>query len=194
MSNATKAAVKTPVGSWAPPNQVLPLTAVMKEGEETVTMISPRAFVLTISHSCRVQVKAGVQEVPVHLAKHFYLVGHGVKPYNPETGKAKQDPTPVVVADPQQEPDGDEKGFEVTEDMVRFVQLRNVPIESVEGLQAYLDNLTPTEFYSFKVDFEAWKASEDAQQQVPDPTPAVADPTPAPAARQPKPRSQKQRS
>lgn len=55
--------------------------AVRKSGEETVTMVFPRAVMLTLDDHSRVHFAAGIQEVPASLAEHRYLSRCGVKKY-----------------------------------------------------------------------------------------------------------------
>ena len=51
------------------------------EGHATVTMEFPKAVHLTVSTNHSVFYPAGIHEVPDHLADHWYLKAHQVRPY-----------------------------------------------------------------------------------------------------------------
>jgi hypothetical protein len=51
------------------------------EGHTTVTMEFPKAVHLTVSTNHSVFYPAGIHEVPDHLADHWYLKAHQVRPY-----------------------------------------------------------------------------------------------------------------
>lgn len=51
------------------------------KGEDTVTMVFDNPVMLTVSVNHKIHYTKGVHEVPRHLADHWYLKAHGVKPY-----------------------------------------------------------------------------------------------------------------
>jgi hypothetical protein len=57
---------------------------VVKDGEKVVTAVSPRSFTLTMDDHTKVEVKAGIQELPESVATHWYAKAHGVSIYEPE--------------------------------------------------------------------------------------------------------------
>lgn len=54
---------------------------VLGEGEGTVTMIFPRDVKVTQDDRVQVQFRKGIQEVPEHLADHWYLKANKVERY-----------------------------------------------------------------------------------------------------------------
>jgi hypothetical protein len=57
---------------------------VATEEVKTVTVTAPRGFQLRLDDHTVLTVKPGVQEMPEHLATHWYAVANGVTIYNPE--------------------------------------------------------------------------------------------------------------
>jgi len=57
---------------------------VATEAVKMVTVTAPRGFNLRLDDHTVLAVKAGVQEMPEHLATHWYAVANGVTVYNPE--------------------------------------------------------------------------------------------------------------
>ena len=64
----------------APVQEAAPEVA---EGEVMVTVSVPKAFNLTMSPSQTIRVPAGVQEMTLAQAEHWYSKAHGVSIYNP---------------------------------------------------------------------------------------------------------------
>ena len=54
---------------------------VADEVTVTVTVTAPKAFVLNVTHDVRVEYKAGVQEMPLAHATHWWAKANGVKVY-----------------------------------------------------------------------------------------------------------------
>ena len=54
-----------------------------ESGEDTVRMVFPRAMILTDDQHKRVSFGPGVQDVPAHLAGHWYLQASGVSTLEP---------------------------------------------------------------------------------------------------------------
>ena len=59
------------------------LKAVPDEGEK-VTVVVPKSFVLTLDDHTPVQYHAGVQEMSVDHASHWFARAQGVKVYSPD--------------------------------------------------------------------------------------------------------------
>jgi hypothetical protein len=57
--------------------------APVAEGEVVVTVFVPKAFNLTLSPSHSIKVPAGVQDMTLDQANHWYSVANGVKIHNP---------------------------------------------------------------------------------------------------------------
>ena len=64
-----------------------PVVADAAEGEVMVTVMVPKAFNLTMSPSQTIKVPAGVQEMTLAQAEHWYSKANGVSIYNPSKGK-----------------------------------------------------------------------------------------------------------
>lgn len=62
---------------------------IIEQGEETVTMVFPKAVVLNVDNHVRVAFPEGPQEVPARLKDHWWLVANGVKAYGRGSAKAK---------------------------------------------------------------------------------------------------------
>jgi hypothetical protein len=87
-----------------PKGQVAPVVmegASLRTAGETVTMVFPHRVLLTIDHATQIEFKAGIQEVPVHLSTHPYLISNRVELYKvpappaaafPQTVAAKETP------------------------------------------------------------------------------------------------------
>lgn len=81
---AAQAASSTPTPSTD--LQVAPATdaahgATEIADEVTVTVTAPKPFTLNLSHDLRVEYKAGVQEMPLAHATHWWAKAHGVEVY-----------------------------------------------------------------------------------------------------------------
>ena len=64
------------------PIHAAPMTpAEAAKGHNTITMEFPKAVHLTVSTNPSVFYPAGIHEVPDHLADHWYLKAHQVRPY-----------------------------------------------------------------------------------------------------------------
>lgn len=75
-----------------PPHGLLePLAAKLHPDEPTVTMVIPEQTIVTRQDLSRVLFKPGIQEVPEHLADHWYL----------KANKAQRYHKPPVVAEPE---------------------------------------------------------------------------------------------
>lgn len=79
------ALVETPATQDAPPDpkQAEQVTKIATAGQILVEV--PRGFTLTLDDGSPVVIRAGVQNMPAHLASHWYSQRQGVKPYNPDT-------------------------------------------------------------------------------------------------------------
>jgi hypothetical protein len=102
-------AQETKLGATGVNDKKTPLDAV-QEGEATVTCEVPRGFTITLDDHTKVEVKAGVQELGVVIANHWYAKAHGVKIYAPAAA-AKEEPEQTgEETDPQSDaPDAPEK-------------------------------------------------------------------------------------
>ena len=78
------ALVETPNTQAAPPDpkQAQEITKIVTAGQILVEV--PRGFTLTLDDGSPVVIRAGVQNMPSHLANHWYSKHWGVKPYNPD--------------------------------------------------------------------------------------------------------------
>lgn len=56
-------------------------TPVETASEVTVTATVPKDFILNVTHDLRVHYKAGVQEMPLDHAEHWWAKANGVKVY-----------------------------------------------------------------------------------------------------------------
>lgn len=104
MENANAAAANQGVPApWAKPAEVAPETAVTSSPEPvetapevakaaaptaaetaTVTVTVPKAFTLRLDHQREIKVAAGVQQMEVTNANHWYSKANGVTIYNPQ--------------------------------------------------------------------------------------------------------------
>lgn len=57
------------------------VTEAKEQGEDTVTVMVPRRFNLTLDNFKRVTYEAGIQEMPVAHAEHKYTIANGVTIY-----------------------------------------------------------------------------------------------------------------
>ena len=48
---------------------------------ETITMLSPKSFVITLPDYKRIHIPKGIIEVPIELSDHWYLEANGVEKY-----------------------------------------------------------------------------------------------------------------
>lgn len=78
----------TPVVKMDPPRvaKLADLAAMNPEvkAEDTVTVTVPKPFKLTVNHSSIVQYNAGIQEMPISHANHWYSAANGVMIYSKE--------------------------------------------------------------------------------------------------------------
>lgn len=58
--------------------------AVASDSNTTVTAIVPKAFKLNLENGGLIDYEAGVQEMPLHHASHWYSRANGVKVYDPK--------------------------------------------------------------------------------------------------------------
>ena len=80
MEQVLQAVEKAPV-IIAPIHAAPRTPAEAAEGHRTVTMEFPKEVHLTVSNNSSVFYPAGIHEVPDHLADHWYLKAHQVRPY-----------------------------------------------------------------------------------------------------------------
>jgi hypothetical protein len=82
MTNLTAAAkLQWQTQGPAPQNMLSPLDAKLSLDEATETMVIPEMVIVTQQDLSRVLFKPGVQEVPAHLADHWYLKAAGAQRY-----------------------------------------------------------------------------------------------------------------
>mgnify|MGYP000541164302 CR=1 FL=1 len=81
-AKARTALVETPNTTSAPPDpkQAEQVDKIVEA--ETVLVEVPRGFTLTLDDGSPVAIRAGVQNMPAHIANHWYSKHWGVKPYD----------------------------------------------------------------------------------------------------------------
>ena len=74
-----------PVDDAVPAETLAPVAAPVVEGPavaiETVTVTVPVAFQLVIDHATTISINAGIQELPLAHATHWYAIANGVVIY-----------------------------------------------------------------------------------------------------------------
>jgi hypothetical protein len=63
--------------------------ALRTQDKKTVTMVFPRAVLLTLQDASRILFPEGTNEVPLSLVDHFYLKAHGVTKYEAKATSKK---------------------------------------------------------------------------------------------------------
>ena len=89
--------------SGAQPSGLLSPVAARRPDEDTVTMIIPQDVIVTRNDYSRVQFLKGIQEVPRHLADHWYLKAAGAQAYDqPKVAPPPSSTIPIPISpDPE---------------------------------------------------------------------------------------------
>lgn len=122
-------------------------------GAETVTVVSPKRVLITLDNQLKVEIKEGVQELPVEVADHWYAKANGVKRYEKESAPAKEE---KLIA---------------TDAHVVFLRSRGYQPENAADAQRFIDSYAEQgTLDSFKADFAQfdpakYEAELKAQQE-----------------------------
>jgi len=71
---------------------------------ETVTMLSPKSFVITLHDYKRIHIPIGILQVPIELSDHWYMEANGVKKYNPSVPEIPKELAPANPSEVQKNP------------------------------------------------------------------------------------------
>jgi len=127
----------------------------VQEGEDTVTMVFPRAVRLTANDGRVVDFKPGVQEVPESLADHSYLKLNGAKRHDNKGGwRGKLKPQKA-----QEKP-------VMTQHHVEFMKANGVEVADVNDAQRQFDALSSDEQKEFMGEAEKFSAFRNTQADI----------------------------
>lgn len=122
-------------------------------GEETVTMVFPRAVQLTLDNHQVVKFSPGPQQVPVRLKDHWYLKANKVITYEAAAAEASKKNFVAPVPD-----------HAVNDHHVRYLQSKGYPVDDEAAAKVYIGDLSEPARMKFFQDAAEWKEPDTLVQ------------------------------
>lgn len=122
--------------------------SVIKEGEETVTMLFPNRVLLTCDRGV-IDYTAGIHQVPEELSTHWYLKAHKVEKYEKST-------YPILAP---------ATTMEFTKDHIDFLQEAGMKNPTVDSVTSWFGKLSASDQAKFIGDFKEWQESRSESQK-----------------------------